>query len=95
MFQGPVKNLKKPALLELAQALSLPISSSALKPDIVNIIDAHLAVNPHLCEDPRFQGLSAYRPDKAEAKKYAKKSTSKALEDAAEASKTDSKMITG
>lgn len=84
IFSGPVKGMKKDSLLNLSQALNLDQNGTV--PVLTSRILAHMAANPHLAHDPRFQQLFVYRPkDKGKGGlKYAKKSTNKAAEDQAE-----------
>lgn len=87
-FSGPVNNYsKKLWLQQLAQSLSL--SSEGTIKQIVPRINAHFAANKELYNDPKYQGIVAYRKQHSEATKIktAKTSADKDAEDAEEAEK--------
>ena len=84
-FSGPVKDLRKRVLVSIATALALPTEGK--KDNLIERINSHLAQNAELADNPRFQGLFSYRPERKNPSKYTKTSLDKAAEDRVEEEK--------
>ncbi|KAF9539931.1 hypothetical protein CPC08DRAFT_770889 [Agrocybe pediades] len=84
-FQGPISSMKMAGLIALCSSLGLDSTGNNDKRK--KRINDYLKSHEGLADDPRYQGLFAYRANKLSVPTASKKSVDKVKEDAIEAAK--------